>query len=63
MSKDEDFARRKFIGGVGSKVVWLRFRNTRRRALLLLFAKAYPDLVLALERGEGLVEIVRDPAQ
>jgi hypothetical protein len=39
-------------------VVWIRLPNTRRRELLAWFDAALPDLLLALERGESLIELI-----
>jgi len=58
ITKDEDFARRKALGSAGPAVVWIRLRNVRRRALLIWFEKALPDILSALERGETLIEAV-----
>ena len=56
LTKDEDFARRKALGGPGPAVIWIRLPNVRRLALLTWFEKALPDIASALERGETLVE-------
>ncbi len=57
VTKDEDFAQRKFLRGDGPVVVWIRLPNTRRRELLQWFETILPDVVAALERGETLVEV------
>ena len=53
VTKDEDFARRRRMGGKGPVVVWLRVPNTRRRAMLVWFE----NVLTALQRGETLVEV------
>jgi predicted nuclease of predicted toxin-antitoxin system len=58
VTKDEDFAQRKSLVTGGPAIVWIRWPNTRRRELLARFAAAFPDLLIALQRGETLVEIV-----
>jgi predicted nuclease of predicted toxin-antitoxin system len=58
ITKDEDFARRRTLADAGPAVVWIRLPNTRRRALLIWFAAAAPEIVAALERGEMLVEVI-----
>jgi predicted nuclease of predicted toxin-antitoxin system len=57
-AKDEDFAQRKALVESGPRVVWIRLPNTRRRELLAWFDAALPDLLSALERGEGLIELI-----
>lgn len=58
VSKDEDFAQRKTLEGTGPTVVWIRLPNTRKRDLLMWFARVLPTLMEALERGEGFVELI-----
>ena len=57
ITKDEDFAVRRLLQS-GPAVVWLRLGNTRRHALLARVEAEFPAIVLALERGETLVEVV-----
>ena len=57
LTKDEDFARRRTISGAGPAIVWIRLPNTRRKSLLAWFERVLPDVVIALERGEELIEI------
>ena len=58
ITKDEDFALRKTLNDTGPAVVWIRLPNTRRRELLARFEIALPDVLSALERGEGLIEVI-----
>jgi predicted nuclease of predicted toxin-antitoxin system len=57
VSKDEDFAQRRFFDEGGPCVVWIRLPNTRKREFLLWFERMLPQIVEALERGERLIEI------
>lgn len=58
ITKDEDFAQRKALTGGGPTVVWIRLPNTRRRDLLAWFEAALPEVLLALQRGESLIEVI-----
>jgi predicted nuclease of predicted toxin-antitoxin system len=58
VTKDEDFAQRKVLAGVGPVVVWIRLPNTRRRDLLAWFEIVLPDTMAALARGETLIEVI-----
>ncbi len=58
ITKDEDFAQRKALAAIGPRVVWIRLPNTRRRELVAWFDVALSDVLLALERGESLIELV-----
>jgi predicted nuclease of predicted toxin-antitoxin system len=57
VTKDEDFAERRTRSTLGPVVVWVRLPNTRKRDLLNWFASVMPDILMALERGETLVEV------
>jgi len=56
ITKDEDFAIHELLHK-GPPVVWIRIGNTRREELLRRFARDLSAIVVALERGETLVEI------
>jgi predicted nuclease of predicted toxin-antitoxin system len=58
VTKDEDFAQRKALASAGPAIVWLRIPNTRRRDLLASFEQVLPNILLALERGETLIEVL-----
>ena len=58
ITKDEDFALRKTLNDTGPAVVWIRLPNTRRPELLARSEIALPDVLWALERGEGLIEVI-----
>lgn len=57
VTKDEDFVQRRVLAKTGPTVVWLRIGNTRRRTLLTWFESVFPAIVLAIERGETLIEL------
>ncbi|MGC1951631.1 MAG: DUF5615 family PIN-like protein [Gammaproteobacteria bacterium] len=57
LTKDEDFSVRKTLEPVGPVIVWVRLGNTRREALLQWFEAMLPDVVSAVDRGDGLIEI------
>lgn len=58
VTKDEDFAQRKVLTGQGPSIVWVRLPNARRRDLLVWFKRALPSILLALGKGETLIEVV-----
>jgi predicted nuclease of predicted toxin-antitoxin system len=41
----------------GPAVVWVRIGNTTKRALMDSFAQKLPAIIVALERGDTIVEI------
>ena len=57
ISKDEDFARREFMGKGGPPVIWIRLPNVRTRDLLAWFEPLLPRIIANLEKGERLIEI------
>jgi predicted nuclease of predicted toxin-antitoxin system len=57
VTKDEDFAQRKALIGNGPSIVWIRLPNTRQQQLLAWLEPILPDILLALERGETLIEV------
>lgn len=57
ITKDADFAIRRLLQS-GPAVVWLRLGNSRRGVLLARVESEFPAIMLALERGETLVEVV-----
>ena len=57
LTKDEDFSVRKTLEPVGPVIVWIRLGNTRRDALLQWFEPMLPEVVSAIARGDGLIEI------
>jgi predicted nuclease of predicted toxin-antitoxin system len=57
VTKDEDFALRRTLEEVGPAVLWVRLGNTRKSDLLRWLKPLLPEILAALERGEGLVEV------
>ncbi len=57
LTKDEDFAQRKALADGGPLVIWIRLPNTRRRDLLAWFESVLPEILIAIERGESLIEV------
>ena len=57
VTKDADFAIRLLLQS-GPAIVWLRLGNSRRGVLLARVESEFPAIVLALERGETLIEVV-----
>ena len=55
VTKDEDFVVREVLRK-GPPVVWIRLGNTRRAELLRRMDVDFGSIVIALERGETLVE-------
>jgi predicted nuclease of predicted toxin-antitoxin system len=56
VTKDEDFAVWRLLHD-GPAVVWLRLGNTRRLALIARMEAELPAIILALQKGDELVEI------
>ena len=56
VTKDEDFAVHQLLHG-GPSIIWVRIGNTRRAELLRRFDAGLPEIIVALERGETLVEV------
>jgi predicted nuclease of predicted toxin-antitoxin system len=48
---------RRTLNTQGPSVVWIRLGNASRRETLRWFAAVFPDVVVALTRGDTLVEI------
>ncbi|KAB2846852.1 MAG: hypothetical protein F9K44_14615 [Hyphomicrobiaceae bacterium] len=58
ITKDQDFAMLRGLEPDGPAVVWMRWGNTRKTALLQSLRRTLPVIIAALERGEKLVELV-----
>jgi hypothetical protein len=41
----------------GPSIIWIRVGNTRRAALLTWFAELLPSVIIALDKGERIIEI------
>lgn len=59
VTKDEDFAiaGRDRFGIPAPSVIWIRFGNVSRRALLLQFLPLLPKVVELIDAGEKIVEV------
>ena len=55
VSKDEDFRSRRTRNTEGPAVVWIRLGNASRRETLRWFVSVFPDVIVALGRGDTLV--------
>ncbi len=56
VTKDDDFVQLS-RAGTGPALVWVTAGNTSKQVLLDRMAKAFPEIVAALESGERLVEL------
>jgi predicted nuclease of predicted toxin-antitoxin system len=56
-SKDADFAVLRLQAASGPAVVWLRLGNVGNDALIEAVLSALPEIVAAIEAGEGVVEV------
>ena len=63
VTKDADFAAMRAHAGRGPAVVWLRLGNVSNDvsndALIEALLSALPEIVAAIEAGEGIVEVRR----
>ena len=57
ITKDEDFARRASQPNANAQVVWVRLGNCRKTTLLSVFDSLLPQLEIALQTGDRLIEI------
>jgi len=57
ISRDADFALMRIWFPDGPAVIWITLGNFRRAELLKSFDAALPQLVVAIERGEKLIEL------
>lgn len=58
ITKDEDFAQRRWLTIRGPVIVWIRIGNTRTSQLLEWFERGLPVMLAAIERGDHLIELV-----
>jgi predicted nuclease of predicted toxin-antitoxin system len=56
VSKDQGFLSRLQIG-IQPKVLWINWGNTRKEVLIKQLALLLPEIVLAFDSGEWLVEL------
>ncbi len=57
MTTDSDFVTLLLRHGAPPQIIWLTCGNTSNAALRVILARALPDALKLLERGEPLVEI------
>ena len=60
VTKDEDFVTMRALRPQGPQVVWIRIGNVTKVTLLRRFATVFPAVLIALERGETIVQIADD---
>ena len=60
VTKDEDFVTMRALRPQGPPIVWIRIGNVTKLSLLRRFAAAFPAILIALERGETIVQIPDD---
>ena len=58
ITKDEDFAIRANMSNDGPPIIWLRIGNSSRSELLKWFTPMLPQIIMELEQGERLIELV-----
>jgi predicted nuclease of predicted toxin-antitoxin system len=59
VTKDSDFAAMRMHAPSGPAVVWLRLGNVSNDELIKSLLSALPEIVEAIEAGEGVVEVRR----
>lgn len=57
ITKDADFAQRRINVKLGPAKIWIRLPNSRRQDLLVWFESPLPLILVALDRGETIVEV------
>jgi predicted nuclease of predicted toxin-antitoxin system len=57
VTKDEDFVTLRAFQPSGPAVVWVRLGNTTRDTLIKVMSSALPAIIVALQRGETVVEV------
>jgi predicted nuclease of predicted toxin-antitoxin system len=57
VSKDEDFANR-HRSGEPPDLIWIRWGNTSRSETIRKLEKSWPEIVSALQAGEGMIELI-----
>ena len=57
ITKDEDFVLMRRFRRKAPQVVWIRSGNVTNRALTAMLRPVLPEIVAALEAGEGIVEV------
>jgi len=57
ITKDEDFVTMRALHNFGPSIIWVRMGNTTNRQLFTRFAAVFPAVLVALARGETVIEI------
>lgn len=57
VTKDEDFVTLRALNPLEPAIVWVRIGNATKRNLIARFAAAFPAIVVAIERGETIIQI------
>jgi predicted nuclease of predicted toxin-antitoxin system len=58
MTKDRDFSLLRAASDDGPVILWVRIGNADNRTLITQMMRALPEIVGAIERGEGVIEFV-----
>jgi predicted nuclease of predicted toxin-antitoxin system len=58
VTKDRDFSLLRAAGNDGPVILWVRTGNADNRTLITQMVRALPEIVSAIERGEGVIEFV-----
>lgn len=58
VTKDEDFANISLLDSGPVSVVWIRVPNCTKASMLRWFAPLLPDILVEIERGERVIELV-----
>jgi predicted nuclease of predicted toxin-antitoxin system len=58
VTKDRDFALRRFATNDGPAILWVRVGNTSNRKLIELVLRALPAIITAIERDEAVIEFI-----
>jgi predicted nuclease of predicted toxin-antitoxin system len=58
VTKDRDFPQLRAAKEEGPTILWIRVGNRGNRTLIAQILSALPEIVSAIERGEGVIEFV-----
>jgi predicted nuclease of predicted toxin-antitoxin system len=58
VTKDRDFSLLRAASNDGPVILWVRTGNANNRTLITQIVRALPEIVGAIERGEGVIEFV-----
>jgi predicted nuclease of predicted toxin-antitoxin system len=57
VTKDEDFVLLQALDRAGPAVIWIRIGNAVRNVLLRQLPTLWPAVIIAIERGEKIIEV------